>query len=487
MRTATVNSVVRHADRRADLARRFTASALVTDSARTPDSAFRAWFEERRNTHQYEVNRIPFAELVGWDFEPDTGNLVHSSGRFFSVEGIHVTTDAGAIGSWMQPIINQPEIGVLGIVVKEFDGVLHCWLQAKMEPGNLNTVQLSPTVQATRSNYTAVHKGRAITHLEFFTGPRRGRVLVDSLQSEQGAWFLHKRNRNIVVEVTEELPDHPDFCWLTLGQIHRLMQEDNVLNMDLRTVLSTMPFTPPDGPRPGGAPGTGRRVRLRQALLRSMAAHAPSVHSTGDVLSWLTDVKATHEFVRRSVPLRQVEGWERTDDEIRHEAGKHFTIIASRVHATSREVRSWTQPLLAPVEQGLAALVVRPFDGVLHALVQAKVEGGVLDVAELAPTVLCLPVNYADLPADRQPRFLDLVRAAAPGQVVYDSVQSEEGGRFYHADNRYVIVAPGDEVPLQAPPGFSWLTVAQLTDLLAHGNYLNVQLRTLLAALHTCW
>ena len=34
-------------------------------------------------------------------------------------------------------------------------------MQAKVEPGNINSIQLSPTLQATRSNYTKAHGGIA--------------------------------------------------------------------------------------------------------------------------------------------------------------------------------------------------------------------------------------------------------------------------------------------------------------------------------------
>ncbi len=144
--------------------RRFALSARTLDSPVTPNSLFETWFAQQRCANRYMVRPIPFRELVGWRFEDGTGNLVHDSGRFFSIEGLHVRTSwNGHEASWSQPIINQPEIGILGILVKEFHGVLHCLMQAKMEPGNLDTVQLSPTVQATRSNFTRVHRGTPVT------------------------------------------------------------------------------------------------------------------------------------------------------------------------------------------------------------------------------------------------------------------------------------------------------------------------------------
>ena len=204
-------------------------------------SAFHDWFAERRLANTYRGSPVPLDRLDGWRLDPETGNLAHHSGRFFSVEGLEVTTDHREIGSWCQPIIRQPETGILGILVKEFGGVPHCLMQAKMEPGNINLLQLAPTVQATRSNYQRVHQGSAVPYLEHFRDAPEQHVLSDVLQSEQGSWFYRKRNRNMVVEVRGPVAEHEDFRWVTLGQLHALLHEDNLVNMDARTVLSCFP------------------------------------------------------------------------------------------------------------------------------------------------------------------------------------------------------------------------------------------------------
>jgi oxidase EvaA len=48
----------------------------------------------------------------------------------------------------------------LGIIRKKFNNEYKYLLQAKLEPGNINNLQLSPTVQATESNYRRVHGGK---------------------------------------------------------------------------------------------------------------------------------------------------------------------------------------------------------------------------------------------------------------------------------------------------------------------------------------
>jgi dTDP-4-dehydro-6-deoxy-alpha-D-glucopyranose 2,3-dehydratase len=426
---------------------------------------------------------VPFADLTGWRFAPGTGNLVHDSGRFFSVEGLEVRTDFRFTPRWTQPIINQPEVGIVGILVKEFDGVLHCLMQAKMEPGNVNTLQLSPTVQATRSNYTGVHKGASIPYLEFFAGRGRGTVLVDVLQSEQGAWFLHKRNRNMLVETTEDIAVRDDFVWLTVGQVHELMRVDNLINMDARTVLSCAPFAAPARSTRGLDTGDG----FREALLASVSGEHGALHTTAEVLSWFVETRTRYVLGQRRIPLKDLEGWRVTPDTIEHVDEKYFRVVGVRVQASNREVTNWTQPLVHPAGQGISVFLARRVDGVLHLLVQGRVEAGTLDVVEAAPTIHCLPGNYRDVPPEHRPPFLDYVLGVDRSRVRYEAVQSEEGGRFYHAQNLYQIIEVADDFPVDVPDGYRWMTVAQLMTLLGRSNYLNVEARSLVACLQTLW
>jgi oxidase EvaA len=216
----------------------------LAESVRQPAelAEFHRWLAALGERVYTRAERIPLSELTGWHTEEDTGNLRHDSGKFFTVEGLDIHMPGGPVAHWSQPIIHQPEIGILGILVKQFDGVLHCLMQAKAEPGNCNGLQVAPTVQATRSNYTRVHGGKPVPYLEYFRDTVRHHVIADVRQSEQGSWFQRKRNRNMVVEVTEEVELLDGFCWLTLGQVHRLFREDNLITMDAWTVLSCLPF-----------------------------------------------------------------------------------------------------------------------------------------------------------------------------------------------------------------------------------------------------
>ncbi|MET7800835.1 NDP-hexose 2,3-dehydratase family protein [Streptomyces decoyicus] len=444
----------------ADLAEGCARSAAVTGAGSWLRTAeVHGWMAERHASHRFAVRRIPFAALTGWSFAPGTGNLRHDSGRFFTVEGLQVSVGTGPFPHWQQPIIKQPEVGILGILAKEFDGVLHFLMQAKMEPGNRNLLQLSPTVQATRSNYTKVHRGADVRYLDHFLRPAPGSVVADVLQSEHGSWFFRKSNRNMIVETRDEVPVAEDFCWLTLGQIGRLLRRDNVVNMDARSVLACLPT--------GGAPGSG----------------AP--YGDTDLLSWFTAERSRHTVCAERIPLDAVAGWRRGPHTIERPDGRYFRVVAVAVEAGSREVTGWSQPLIEPCGPGVTAFLTRHVDGVLQVLVHARVEGGFLDTVELGPTVQCVPGNHAALPPGDRPPFLDTVLTAAPGRIRYTAVHSEEGGRFLNAESRYLFVEAADDMPQELPPGYRWVTPGMLGALVRHGHYLNVQARSLLSLLTT--
>ena len=165
-------------------------SGLATRGGATTNEEFAAWLAARETTDRMTVRQVPLKDLDGWHFTDGDDALVHESGKFFSIQGADIDVTGPRPRSWQQPLINQPEIGILGLLAKEFDGVLHFLMQAKIEPGNRRPLQLSPTVQATRSNYTKVHGGASVPYLDHFLQTGRGRVISDVLQSEQGVWFL---------------------------------------------------------------------------------------------------------------------------------------------------------------------------------------------------------------------------------------------------------------------------------------------------------
>lgn len=281
------------------------------------------WMKQQNEDVVSNIKQIPIEQLKGWNYRDD--RICHDSGKFFSIDGIHIMTNYRNVPEWDQPIINQPEIGFLGFIVKKFNGVMHFLMQAKIEPGNLNIVQLSPTLQATRSNYTRVHGGKSPNYLEYFNGEKEVYVLVDQLQSEQGARFLHKRNRNIIVEINEdeEISVKDGFIWVSLGQIKELLRYPNVVNMDSRTVISCIKF------------GNYSEQSLKllssvknmygiendkpDSFLYSVLSSDNHLHELQDIIQWMTSLKFKYELGVNSIGISKMKYWVYDGNVLRHE------------------------------------------------------------------------------------------------------------------------------------------------------------------------
>lgn len=143
---------------------------------------------------------------------------------------------------------------------------------------------------------------------------------------------------------------------------------------------------------------------------------------------------------------------------------------------------SWAQPMVEPAQEGLCAFVCKEINGILHFAVQAKLECGNFDIIEFAPTVQCLTGNYKNTDSNSLP-FLSYVLNVDKGQILYDTLQSEEGGRFFKEQNRNMIILAGDEISEQLPENYIWMSLNQLHTFIKFNNYVNIQARSLLAAL----
>ncbi len=451
-------------------------SLLTTNNPFNTTDEVLAWIKRRNREVEVSVEEIPFSQLKGWGFDSATGNLCHESGKFFSIIGIDVYKNQDGVFKWQQPIVNQPEVGYLGIICKEFDGVLYFLLQAKIEPGNVNCVQLSPTLQATRSNYTCVHGGKRPAYLDYFKNVKPAQIILDQLQSEQGARFFRKRNRNIIIRVDDDIDVGEDFRWLTLGQIKHLMAFDNTVNMDTRTVLSGLCFHANDS----------LRIEIGQSefgeMLLDSESRVEGESSIDEILHEISELKSRYELVVDKIPLKTVQGWLVRSNEIVRPDRRFFRIFGVNVTISNREVAKWCQPIVQPMQEGLCVLFAQKRRGLLHFLLQAKVECGNFDVVEFAPTIQCLTGDFRQV-ANPPPFVREFMAGAIKGRVVFDAMQSEEGGRFYHEQNRNVIMLLDSDFAISPPENFKWLTLGQIKEFLRFNNYLNIQVRSLIASI----
>jgi oxidase EvaA len=203
-----------------------------------------AWREARREGIQFTSSLIPLNEVRDWLLD-EGGNVRHRTGQFFGVEGTRI--EAGnlrEVKSWDQPILTQPEGGVLAMVARELpDAGVQFLLQAKAEPGNIGTLQLVPSLQCTWSNMRRAHEGRSPPLTELLQAEAGVRWVYRAQHNEEGGRFWQKSNENIVLFLDDESLVQTDltlFHWASLTQIKELALIDNVLSPFVKTILAPL-------------------------------------------------------------------------------------------------------------------------------------------------------------------------------------------------------------------------------------------------------
>ena len=75
----------------------FLKSASSFKEALMRDEDIIRWLKKKNEQEHVNIAKIPFDQLTEWHYDDQKGALVHRSGRFFSIEGIHVNTNWGSI------------------------------------------------------------------------------------------------------------------------------------------------------------------------------------------------------------------------------------------------------------------------------------------------------------------------------------------------------------------------------------------------------
>ena len=191
------------------------------------------YFHKIQENNNFNVNLVGISSIKNWSYDEKL-NFSHDSKKFFSIKSVNY-------GDVESGILHQSDIGILGVLTTEIKGVTHFLIQFKEEPGNINKAQLSPTIQATKSNYSRAHGGNFPPYWEKFIDIPKEKYIVDSLQPEQGLRYWKKFNQNVIAEI-EYIEEQQGFKWMTLGQILSFTNLDNSINSCLRSVLSLLPF-----------------------------------------------------------------------------------------------------------------------------------------------------------------------------------------------------------------------------------------------------
>ena len=262
--------------------------------------------------------------------------------------------------------------------------------------------------------------------------------------------------------------------------MRELSKYDNLVNMSSRTVLAGIPFS------------TMRQDywvdEIRDEALRNSIFKEPDHQLLKDIRHRIVQYKMFNDDDVREVPLMSLAGWELTEDGFSCKEDYPFRLNFCRIAIEGREVREWCQPLFEATGRAFFGLFARDHEGKREWLLRLKPEIGCFDKVELGPTVQReafsrIPENDIDKLFIRK---LEEAKSSGDkdGRIMFDTLLAEEGGRFYHEENRNVILKIEDDEIDELPNDYFWCDYATIQAMNSDNNHLNIQLRSLMSVIN---
>lgn len=229
-------------DKTQDFSKDYLYSVLSADNHLNDLTDIIQWITSLKFKYELAVQPIGISEMKGWIY--DGKSIYNEAHKYFDVIGVNVQIGNREVVAWQQPMVRSAQEGLMGFLVKKINGIYHFLVQAKLEAGNFDVVEMAPTVQCLTGNYRKGQNEYTIPYLEYFVGDKKGKVWYSAYQSEEGGRFFKEQNLNIIVEVGEDFPIEVEenYCWLTLNQMMSFVTYNNYLNIAARSLLSAVKF-----------------------------------------------------------------------------------------------------------------------------------------------------------------------------------------------------------------------------------------------------
>ena len=204
-----------------------------------------SWLPEQKTRYELDVERMALQDIDHW--QRDEYAIYHQEGKYFSVIAVQVEIGNREVHRWSQPLVKSAQEGIIAFITKRIKGTLHFLVQAKLEAGNFDIVELAPTVQCLTGNYRTGLNEYEVDFLDYVLRAEADQRLVQhlTLQSEEGGRFFQEQNKHIIIEADDHFPlEISDrFIWMTLDQLHLFLKFNNYLNIQTRSLLSLLQFT----------------------------------------------------------------------------------------------------------------------------------------------------------------------------------------------------------------------------------------------------
>ena len=393
---------------------------------------FQKWIKKQKSIQKIRIKKVSLSKLKGWNFEKN--KLFHKSNKFFQIVGIDIKSNYFK-KNWDQPIILQNEIGILGIIKNVKNNKY--LLQAKLEPGNINKLQISPSVQATKSNYSKVHGGKKTPYINYFLKKQKNKLL----QSEQAFRYYNKYNSNIIYKINKKIKVFKGYRWFNINEIYYLLKKKNIINMDTLSVFSS--------------------------FIKKKNKDFP-LNNSNLISKWISRNDKKYYLKSKLKSLSKLKDWNVDKNKISHKKKLFYSIIGIDVSTNNREIKKWSQPIVKGKKMALAGFLVKDYNNTRHYLCRYILKPG-----SKFSTISC-SVNTSDLSNYKkndalskfQKKIIKKYLLNKKRKILYENILSDEGGRFFHNQIKYVGKVLYKDEKLKIPATYNWISHNQMINLI---------------------
>ena len=401
------------------------------------------WISNQKKKNLMSVSKIPSSRTDSWIVNKK--KIYNLRKAFFSIVPFKFISKNQ---KWTQPLIIQREIGILGIIKKKIKNQDYYLLQAKVEPGNSSGIQLSPTVQATKSNYLRKHGGKSTNYLNFFIKKnKKSHTISNFILSEQGTRYYEKSNRNILIDCKKlKIKKKNNFIWVSKKNIKYLLNKNNLLNMDTISVISC----------------SIKKNNYDEPLNKYF-----------NLLDLIKNFKIKNKIKKKIINFAELKSWKIFNDKIIDTKKKFFSILFLNIKTNSREVNNWCQPIISDHSHSFNGFLIKKINETNHYLLNVVQEPG-LASPKFTSTVSIK--NFKGYEKNKNIKFLNFFKK----KKVKKFINSDEGGRFYQNESHNLVSFIKDKDKVILSKNFIWVSHNQVVKLIEK-NLLTIEARNLFA------
>ena len=182
---------------------------------------------------------------------------------------------------------------------------------------------------------------------------------------------------------------------------------------------------------------------------------------------WKISLIKKYYLNNKIINLESMRDWSVTKKKISHKKNNYFSIIGIKVKTNKREVTNWSQPIIMGSKMAFAGYLIKKFKNTNHYLCRYILKPG-----SKTGTFTC-SANTSKFSGYKKNKELTNFQKKLiskyfinSNDVVYDNILSDEGGRFYHSQIKYMACRLDKNQDIELPECYIWLSQNQIINLI---------------------